>query len=240
MTDEKPDAAHPPEDKPDAPAPLWATQLANALYDMTIRDEDVPAEVIRDDMAALTMRFLRAGKVEAASEPRGPAPEMTDVYDKGWYAGHFQGMLDARRAAAHPPSSTMCVCGKPVNAAGPSHTCSTPLPSSSVGAGPEERADAPRRPANLHVTVEEYARVCEELSEAAREINCAGPIPHRIRVLKSEMAERVSAARREGEEKGRREAFAAVLDADCDEHTLSYCPCTTKCVERARSSSGGG
>jgi hypothetical protein len=108
------------------------------------------------------------------------------------------------------------------------------------GAGPEGRADAPRRPANLHVTVEEYARVCEELSEAAREINCAGPIPHRIRVLKSEMAERVSAARREGEEKGRREAFAAVLDADCDEHTLSYCPCTTKCVERARSSSGEG
>jgi hypothetical protein len=40
--------------------------------------------------------------------------------------------------------------------------------------------------------IAEVRRLREELAEAARQINCAGPIAHRIRVLKQEHADRLA------------------------------------------------
>lgn len=49
---------------------------------------------------------------------------------------------------------------------------------------------------------EEVARLGQELANAAREINCGGPVAHRIRVLKQEHTERVRQLRKALREKG--------------------------------------
>ena len=62
------------------------------------------------------------------------------------------------------------------------------------------------------------------LSEAAREINCAGPVAHRIRILKKEHAAQLATAR----EEGRREVLADLLPKWQKHHEGVMC-CDEKC-----------
>lgn len=68
---------------------------------------------------------------------------------------------------------------------------------------------------NLIFIERELAEAQQALSEAAREIHCAGPVAHRIRVFKKETSEHIAKVERERDEaRGRLDKIAKLLHAD--------------------------
>lgn len=67
---------------------------------------------------------------------------------------------------------------------------------------PPEEVEGAEERQEIRQLRRETARLGEELSNAAREINCAGPVDHRIRVLKREHADCVRRLRKALREKG--------------------------------------
>jgi hypothetical protein len=65
----------------------------------------------------------------------------------------------------------------------------------------------------LAATLDQAMRVRSALAEAAREINCAGPVAHRIRVLRAEHEEQVKAL---VNARDRLEAKLVIMEADWD------------------------
>jgi hypothetical protein len=60
--------------------------------------------------------------------------------------------------------------------------------------------------AEIDTLRERVAELEQELSKAAREINCAGPIDHRIRILKNQMRDRERRAFAQGVDVGHEKA----------------------------------